>query len=140
MSSSIRVSQCTVPISRTISELNDIQYSPTNDNQRVTVFLARPLGERNLMIASTKISSVLNAVFNVTASITRLPVIRCLSFSKMIKPVVSIQPWRASQTAMSYGRFRQWSYKLPDLCHPGGSWVGASKRHPHSPWYPAGWH
>ncbi len=56
-----------------MSLLNDIQYSPIDDNQWVTAFLGRPFGEKNFTTASRKITTVQQMVLMDTASSTNVP-------------------------------------------------------------------
>ena len=67
-----------------MSLLNEIQYSPIDDNQWVTVFLAGPFGEKNFTTASRKITTVQQMVLMDTASSTNVP---CRKWRKLVSIV-----------------------------------------------------
>ena len=67
-----------------MSLLNEIQYSPIDDNQWVTAFLAGPFGEKNFTTASRKITTVQQMVLMDTASSTNVP---CRKWRKLVSIV-----------------------------------------------------
>ncbi len=69
-----------------MSLLNEIQYSPIDDNQWVTVFLAGPFGVKNFTTASRKITTVQQMVLIDTASSMNVP---CRNWRKLVSMVLA---------------------------------------------------
>ena len=74
-----------------MSLLNEIQYSPIDDNQRVTIFLAGPFGEKNFTTASRKITTVQQMVLMDTARSTNVP---CRKWRKLVSTVLAANDYQ----------------------------------------------